>query len=296
MFKMQSTGLDPVASESASVLFTRMAEFSKGTSSPSVAEMPREWIWAELPEEINQRLIQWRDMFCKAVPDAKPVDNLHVTLFHELLNLEDDLRVIIATVANAAPVPATLAGLKAFRTEDGIAVAIEVVSHKLKDLRRSLEQRIEHTPSIHLFTPHITLAYVPVASGIEFEGMQLHGIYGTEFVIDSVNAGTKLSNHPCVMLGGNESWNMRFKPTPSVERDAEFGKSAGMSTLSGESGGILMQRSKAVDEEFSIDIDDDEDDESDIDFSGDETDDEDEHWIRRSQDLADSLDDPYGDY
>ncbi len=296
MIKMQSTGLDSVTYESASVLFSRMADFTRETESQVAVKKPREWIWADVPEEIGQRLSQWRNMFCKAVPSAKPVDDLHITLFHEWLNVTDDLRIVIATVANSAPVPATLAGLKAFRTEDGIAVAIEVVSHDLKELRRSLEQRIEHTPSIHPFTPHITLAYVPASSGIGFEGMQLHGIYGTEFIIDAVNAGTKVSHHPCVMLGDNDVWNTRSTPSPSAERDAKFGKSTGLSTLSGESGGFLMQRSQGVESEFSIDIEDEEDDESDIDFSGDETDDEDEHWIRRSQDLADSLDDPYGDY
>jgi 2'-5' RNA ligase len=275
-------------------MFERMLEIRSSIlqSDDAPVKPPREWIWAELPKHLEARLTEWRDMMIKAVPCCDAVDNLHVTLFHELLAFNDDLRMIIATVANTSPLRATLGDLKTFRIETGLAVVIEVVSADLENLRHKLEGVIEHTPSIHRFTPHVTLAYMPLDHAIEIDRLELHNIYGQEFVINSLNAGTKASHQKCEMFGSDPVWNARFAPTPSVQSDAEFGKSAGMSTMSGESGGFLMQAAMT---EYSIDIDDEDEQEDDFEIE-DDNDDDDEQWIRRSQEMADTLDDPFGDY
>lgn len=240
----------------------------------------REWIWADVPSEIRIRLEEWRDMFVKAIPNAEPVENLHITLFHELLDFLDDLRFIITTVSNARPAEAVLCGLRAFRTENhGIAVAIEVNSPQLVVLRRELEKGLQHTPSEHKYTPHITLAYIPTGEGTTIEGLQLFGIAGQQFVIDTVNAGQKKSFHPCVMLGANQEWISRFEPTPISTK--------GMSTLSGESGGYLV-KPKMVDiqtlkSEPEVEPEDDDDE-------------DDEQWISQAMDMADSLDQTFGDF
>lgn len=262
-----------VVTKNVSMLFDRMAMFKTGNVEPVVQKVPRDWMWADVPEEISKRLATWRDMFVKALPGSEAVKDLHITLFHELLNFAHDLKDIITTAANAVPAEATLGGLRAFRTEnDGIAVAIEVISFQLRDLRKQFQGFVQHTPSIHgTYTPHITLAYIPNCEGIAVEGLELFGIYGQKFLIESINAGTYDSNHPCAMLGARSEWISRFEPTTL--------KSQGMSTLTAESGGILINP--------WIDDDDDDDDYDD--------DDDDEQWIRRSQEMADNLDDLFGD-
>jgi 2'-5' RNA ligase len=285
--------------EVATAIFDRFEKSLQSESSAPVepdVKPPREWIWADVPEEIQERLFQWQQLFLEAVPVADPVEHLHITLFHELLNLPDDLRAIIATVANASPARAMLAGLKAFRCgNDEVAIVVEVISHKLEELRHQLEGQIEHTPSMHVYSPHITIAYMPYVEGIQVEGMVLHGIVGYEFDIDSVNAGTKESHHPCVMLSHADRVLTRHVAT---REESTFEKSRGMSTLTGDSGGFLMKPT-ILPEDYSIDIQD--DDEFDDDMDDDEQDEDaeeedDEQWIRRSQELADSLDDPFGDY
>jgi 2'-5' RNA ligase len=328
--------------EVATAIFDRFAKSLQSESSAPVepdVKPPREWIWADVPEEIQERLFQWQQLFLEAVPVADPVENLHITLFHELLNLPEDLRAIIATVANASPVRAMLAGLKAFRCgNDEVAIVVEVISHKLEELRHQLEGQIEHTPSMHVYSPHITIAYMPYVEGVQVEGMILHGIVGYEFDIDTLNVGTKESHHPCMMLSHADRVLTRHVPTrdsgygfcplcgaegvsrercmngrttcsnghkyrgENIYLDDEmppmFEKSRGMSTLTGESGGFLMKPA-ILPEDYSIDIQDDDefDDDMDDDESDEDTEEEDdEQWIRRSQELADSLDDPFGDY
>lgn len=277
---------------SVSKMFSRMLEIQKGPQTTDQSQdepalkTKSDWIWAELPDDIRDRLATWRDMFVKAIPGAEPVKNLHITLFHEILNIPRDLNTIIATTSNVTPAEATLGSLKAFRTEShGVAVVIDVKSPQLRDLRHALEF-IEHTPSIHIYSPHITLAYIPECEGTAIEGLELFGIRGQEFVIDSICVGTQDSNHPCAMLGANAEWISRFEPTRKTE------KSFGMSTLTAEDGGILTRPD--FDTPYFPGDDDDQQDKSLPDNDDDDDDSDDEQWIRRSQEMADNLDDMFG--
>lgn len=284
----------------ATALFERMS--SEATEQPP---KPREWIWAVLPDMLNDRLCEWRDMLVKAVPVCEPVKKLHVTLFHELLNFDEDLGAIISTAAKAEPIQAMLGGLKTFKTETGVAIVLEVVSHKLEEFRHQLEGQLEHTPSIHVYSPHITIGYVPNEFASEIsqavEMVQLHGIFGEEFVIESINAGTKESHYPCEikgqLFGMGGFLQTGFKPTRNDERQVQGGmeKAGGLTTLSGESGGFLLQPRFGPDAEYSIDIDDEDEDEVEEGDDQDE-DDTDEQWIKRSMEMADSLDDMFGEY
>lgn len=275
--------------QSLSLMFTRMAEIKNGDNTPDELDeaeqekTPREWIWATVPKDIVKLLNGWKRKFVKAIPGAEAVDDLHITLFHDILNMTEDLSQIVSTCANATPCEATLGSLRAFRTENhGVAVVIDVASFQLQALRHKLEGEIEHTPSIHRYSPHITLAYVPDCEGTAIEGLELFGIKGQEFIVETINAGTEDSHHPCAMLGANAEWISRFEPTPTAISE----KSMGMSTLTAESGGVLMQPGLALEDDNEKSLDDDETEDSD----------EDEQWLRRSQEMADSLDDMFGGF
>mgnify|MGYP000866685365 CR=1 FL=1 len=254
-----------------------------------MAESIREWIWADLPDEINVRLGQWRDMFCKTVRNADPVAHLHITVFHEVLHFEDNLVNIIAQVANTPPAFAQLGRITAFRTDNGkgLAIVVQVISPELEAMRRRLEKVIDYRQSVFTYYPHVTLAYVPATdvSLDDVNKLHLHGIVGKAFVIDEVKAGTIHSNHACALLGHNGPIVLAEPESSVFAKDAR-----GLSALSGEAGGFLSQKAEALPEDEPEETED-EPEESDF-----EDDDEDDYWMNTSMSLADSLDEQFGDF
>lgn len=267
--------------------------FSKASSAVSIplyAEKSqtseREWMWAAIPEPLASRIREWQQVLKEAVPEAELEDDLHITLFHRLTDFPNDLRHIINQCANTVPCEASIGSLISWRVaQDGIAIVLAVECRQLKELRAELQGAISHETSMHNFTPHITLAYVPRVDVQDLNGLELVGIAWKEFTIHRLFAGTKRSHHECVLLGADPAW-MRRAGDITV-------KAAGMTTTTGEQGGFLSRRKNPIEDEMDDDLEDDNDD--DMELSEDQDDEQEtQRWLNRSFQIADHLDEMFG--
>ena len=188
---------------------------------PTVEHAPRPWLYLRPDLETRRKLREWQEDICAAIDGAEPVQYLHVTLFHRLLDPSGDRDALKQAAADAWPCEATLGQVLAFRTETANAVVVEVRSPALERLRDKLSRWLKHEPSRHNFRPHVTIAYIPFDEGLTVEGLQPIGITGREFVMDAVilKHGSRRQRFP--LLGAGPGYLNAFRTTDEVRADFE---------------------------------------------------------------------------
>lgn len=123
-----------------------------------------------LPDDVAQAL---------AVPGGEPAESMHVTLAYLGKETSRPQRraafdIIDELARTSAPIDATLGGLGRFSassTSEGMDVAyVSVDSPGITTMRQTLVERLEASgvpvSMVHGFSPHITLAYIPMDASL----------------------------------------------------------------------------------------------------------------------------------
>lgn len=228
----------------AKALFDKILkpQSAEKTPEPQKPEQAKaDWMYCKLPERIRTPLKAWARDIVRAIDGATPVLDLHITLFHALRNVPRNRKRIETVAGRTLPCEAVLSQVQVFRSEQAEAVVISLISPQLRNFREDLQSEIEHTPSIHTFSPHITVAYVPHGEGAAFDGLVVPGIDGTAFTIEDVFYTLHGSPRRTALIGRTPG-QMHFRKTETKpqERETPAVATKGMSTLSGESGGFLV--------------------------------------------------------
>lgn len=238
-------------------------------------------IWIQIPSILQHRIIQWRSLLEAAVPVLKSEDDLSIKVLSGLSRFPHDLKAIVSEASRTTPLQAMLTHLKIVRlNEQQSAIVIGVDCPELKELHGRLTGRV--TCPIDLtqsaWEPVIQLATFENAYATELGGiteLEAMGIAGEKFIIDGLIAGMPHSNLECAFLGHAPLIMSGYCESDRGEGGEPLAlKAAGMSTLTGESGGYLTQ---AV-----IDIPEDETEEPD--------DEDDDGWMSRAMGLTEFLD------
>lgn len=190
-----------------------------------------DWMYCKVPGKIRAMLKAVAKQICKGIDGASPTEDLHITLFHHLVNASKNRRRIETIAAMNPPCPAVLGSLRVFRTDKGTAVVFEVLSEPLKHMRWQMHSNVENVPSIHTYSPHITIAYLPAGHGIELEGTAIDDVTGQSWVIDDLFFTLNRSPRRVPIVGTGVGTHVAKREVAT--------KACGMSTLSGESGGFI---------------------------------------------------------
>lgn len=116
-------------------------------------------------------------------------------------------------VAGYGPVKVTLGDTGVFKSDEHDVVYISVLSNDLHNLRRKVEENVEHTKTHPNYIPHLTLAYVKPGLGEKY-AKKLNTLKGREIEFDTLIFSDTNRNHSEISLVDN---NNQFRETQTVD-------------------------------------------------------------------------------
>lgn len=193
------------------------------TSSEKPDEAGATYDWSStqfnIPEPISTSILKWAD---DSLPKESLVgeegegeDEPHVTILYGI-DASDSSQVADA-LKDQQPVIIKIGKLSLFENSDSDVLKLGVESPDMEALNKLLRGKIPHIETHFEYEPHITVGYLKIGEGGEFDGKPIAGVTGKRVKLSTVTFSSKDGSKVDIQLGSPEESTSK----PAAQGEAE---------------------------------------------------------------------------